>query len=186
LRKRRRDIPPDEQEYAARTIADWAFSQALFPLGEHVALYMDADGEIGTRYLLKGLLARGKACYLPVLLPDTVTLEFRQYLPDKPLITNFFGLLEPDESAPVISPENLDTVFMPLVGFDDSGNRLGMGKGYYDRTFAFLLETGRQKPVLAGLAHECQRVERLEAAVWDVPLGGIITAGRWYPGQLAG
>lgn len=182
LRQKRCALTPADQENAARAVADWAFGQTLFPLGDHVALYMNADGEVGTSPLLEGLLSRGKSCYLPVLLKDTVTLEFRQYLPDKPLVTNFFGLLEPDASSPVIAPDALDTVFMPLVGFDDAGNRLGMGMGYYDRTFAFLKDGDRTRPVLVGLAHECQRVEKLEAADWDVPLGGVITAGQYYPG----
>lgn len=183
LRAKRLGLSPAVQRTAAEAVAHWAFTQTVFPLGQHVALYMDADGEVGTRQLLDGLLERGKSCYLPVLLPETVTLEFRQYLPDRPLVTNFFGLLEPDDSAPVIAPGNLDTVFMPLVGFDENGNRLGMGKGYYDRTFAFLLTGKLPKPVLIGLAHECQRVGELEAAGWDVPLEGIITAGKFHAGR---
>ena len=63
---------------------------------------------------------------------------------------------------------------------DDKGNRLGMGKGYYDRTFAFVNDKSATGPELIGLAHECQRVENLEAADWDVPLGGIITGQQFY------
>ena len=152
----------------------------MFPLGEHIALYMDADGEIGTQYLLDALINRGLSCYLPVLVEETTTLEFRQTLPDQPLETNFFGLLEPDSSAPTIQPTDLSTVFMPLVAFDEAGNRLGMGKGYYDRSFEFLLQGNESGPYLVGLAHECQRVENLEAAGWDVPLRGVITDQSFY------
>jgi len=55
-----------------------------------------------------------------------------------------------------------------------------MGKGYYDRTFAFVRGNIAAGPVLIGLGHECQRVEKLEAASWDVPLGGIITGQQFY------
>ncbi len=76
---------------------------------------------------------------------------------------------------------------MPLVAFDISGNRLGMGKGYYDKNLAFMLLNDAKmplssikKPKLIGLAHECQRVERLERAEWDVPLDIIITDQATY------
>lgn len=180
LRAKRRALTPDSQARAAQTVADRALSAEFGPLGEHIALFMSADGEIDTAPLLEGLLRLGKACYLPVLEQDTVTLQFRRYLPDRPLVTNFFGLQEPDEDAEVIAPEDLDTVFMPLVGFDLAGNRLGMGKGYYDRTFAFVTADRSTGPALIGLAHECQRVEYLEAADWDVPLGGILTGDAFY------
>ncbi len=76
---------------------------------------------------------------------------------------------------------------MPLVAFDINGTRLGMGKGYYDKNLAFMLENGAKmslssikKPKLIGLAHECQRVEQLERAEWDVPMDKIITDQATY------
>lgn len=180
IRALRRAVPAIEQESTAKQLADTALNQDHFTLGNHIALYIDADGEAGTRYLLNALLDTGKTCYLPVLVEPTTTLEFRQYLPDKPLVINFFGLLEPERSAKTIKPENLTAVFMPLVAFDVKGNRLGMGKGYYDRTFAFVRKNPAAGPVLIGLGHECQRVEKLEAATWDIPLGGIITGQQFY------
>ena len=180
VRALRRALAPSEQEATAKQLAETVLTQTHFTLGDHIALYMDADGEAGTRYLLNALLDAGKTCYLPVLVEPTTTLEFRQYLPDKPLVTNFFGLQEPEKNARTIKPEKLTTVFVPLVAFDLNGNRLGMGKGYYDRTFAFIRENPAAGPVLIGLTHECQRVEKLEAADWDVPLGGIITGRQYY------
>jgi len=184
VRALRRSLDENEQENTARIIAETTLQQNDFPLGEHIALYIAADGEVDTKYLIDALLALGKSCYLPVLVDATTTLEFRQYLPDNELITNFFGLLEPKQGAKTIEPEKLTTVFVPLVAFDRNGNRLGMGKGYYDRTFAFLQdklpENTPTGPNFIGLAHECQRVESLEAADWDVPLGGIITGQHFY------
>lgn len=180
VREKRRNIPPAEQRAVGLAVAQTALTQTAFALGDHIALFMSADGEVETAFLLNALLELGKSCYLPVLEPDTTTLQFRQYLPDSPLVTNFFGLQEPDAEALVIAPADLSTVFMPLVAFDLSGNRLGMGKGYYDRTFAFLKRNNASGPVLIGLAHECQRVGKLEAADWDVPLAGIITGQDFY------
>ncbi len=183
MRDLRRQLGVEEQNITAKTVTETALLQSFFTLGNDIAIYMSADGEVDTGILLETLTDLGKRCYLPVLVKATTTLEFRQYLPGQPLIRNSFGLLEPDSSAATIAPESLSTVFMPLVAFDDKGNRLGMGKGYYDRTFAFKMsqaDGGANSPVLIGLAHECQRVENLEAASWDVPLKGVITGQKMY------
>jgi 5-formyltetrahydrofolate cyclo-ligase len=70
----------------------------------------------------------------------------------------------------------LDLILTPLVAFDDQGNRLGMGGGFYDRTLAYL---GRRKhwkkPRLIGTAHAFQQVARLPHESWDVPLHGVVT-----------
>ncbi len=182
----RRQLSAAEQHSTAKTVTETALLQSCFLLGNDIAIYMSADGEVDTGILLETLLELGKNCYLPVMLDATTTLEFRQYLPEQPLIRNSFGLHEPGPEAPTIVPEMLSTVFMPLVAFDEKGNRLGMGKGYYDRTFAFKLKQtdgtvgSSASPVLIGLAHECQRVEDLQAASWDVPLRGIITGRKMY------
>lgn len=75
----------------------------------------------------------------------------------------------------------LDLVLLPLVGFDDAGGRLGMGGGFYDRSLAYLARRQNwRKPTLLGLAHECQKVDRLAQASWDVPLAGTVTDKQWY------
>jgi len=56
---------------------------------------------------------------------------------------------------------------------------LGMGAGFYDRTFAFL-KNGGAKPLLLGLAYEFQRLDHLEEASWDVPLAGVVTECHTY------
>jgi 5-formyltetrahydrofolate cyclo-ligase len=67
-------------------------------------------------------------------------------------------------------------VFMPLVGFDAQGNRIGMGRGYYDRHFARRLQlTSYRRPLLVGLAYDEQQVPALPRAAHDVPLDGIVT-----------
>ena len=71
-------------------------------------------------------------------------------------------------------------VLFPLVGFDETGGRLGMGGGFYDRTFAFSRIRPCMAPKLVGLAHDFQRVEQLPIEPWDVPLHGVVTDKRCY------
>ncbi len=96
---------------------------------------------------------------------------------DSDLQPNHYGIPEPSSGLQGITPAQLDIIFVPLLAFDSLGTRLGMGKGYYDRALAEFRsgKTANEKPLLIGLAHECQRVERLERAIWDVPLDRIIT-----------
>jgi len=65
-------------------------------------------------------------------------------------------------------------VLVPLVAFDDAGNRLGMGAGYYDRSFAFR-RAAPSPPLLVGVGYEFQRVPALAAQPWDVPLDAVLT-----------
>ena len=75
----------------------------------------------------------------------------------------------------------LDVVIAPLVAFDESLNRLGMGGGYYDRTFAFRKRARvLRRPVLIGVAYSFQRVDRLQPENWDVPLDVVITEKESY------
>jgi 5-formyltetrahydrofolate cyclo-ligase len=108
-------------------------------------------------------------------------LDFRLFKKGQKLIRNNIGIPEPARKF-TCKPFALSLVLLPLVAFDSEGNRLGMGKGYYDRTFAFLRRSVRQRPALLGLAHECQKVDELEIAWWDVPLDGVVTDEAWYKG----
>lgn len=106
---------------------------------------------------------------------------FVQYKRGDSLICNRFGILEPKPLRHrVVASRSLNMVLMPLVAFDARGNRLGMGKGYYDKSFAFLRKSTRKTPKLVGLAHECQRVEELQVASWDVPLEKIVSSMKIY------
>lgn len=75
----------------------------------------------------------------------------------------------------IAAPWTLDAIFMPLVGFDREGHRLGMGGGFYDRTLAFTRHWPRAVPKLVGLGHHSQEVARLPVQPWDVSLHAIAT-----------
>jgi 5-formyltetrahydrofolate cyclo-ligase len=133
--------------------------------------------------LMERLWSLGKTLYLPILVPfSDRRLWFSAYKRGDPLIVNRFGILEPERHHyRRIRPAALDLVLTPLVAFDPMGHRLGMGGGYYDRSFAFL-NTRRhwRKPRLLGLAYEFQRHPLLEAEAWDVPLDAVATEACVY------
>ena len=188
LRKARRALTPSEQRQAAQGLYRQLAQHPLFRRAKHISFYLPTDGEIDPSLLLRAAQRRGKATYLPVLSAWPRTkMVFQRVRPGEKLLPNRFRILEPRVN---IRRQRkvwaLDLVLMPLVGFDDEGGRLGMGGGFYDRSLAYLARRQRwRKPTLLGLAHECQKVDRLAQASWDVPLAGTVTDKHWYVAQTS-
>lgn len=183
LRQARRALTPAQQREAARGLYKQLAQHPLFRRARHIALYLPNDGEIDPRLLLRAAQRRGKATYLPVLSPWPQTkMVFQRIRPGEKLRPNRFRILEPRLNiARQRKVWTLDLVLLPLVGFDDAGGRLGMGGGFYDRSLGYLARRKQwRKPTLLGLAHECQKVERLAQASWDVPLQGTVSDRYWY------
>ncbi len=183
LRNARRALTPSEQRQAAHGLYRQLAQHPLFRRAKHISLYLPTDGEIDPRLLLRAAQRRGKATYLPVLSAWPRTkMVFQRVKPGDKLLPNRFRILEPRVNAKRQRKVwALDLVLLPLVGFDDAGGRLGMGGGFYDRSLAYLARRQSwRKPTLLGLAHECQKVDRLAQASWDVPLAGTVTDKQWY------
>lgn len=177
LRQNRRELSSRQQEEAAARLFNSVSTQSFFRAANRIAFYLPSDGEIDPGPLLAAALTRGQHCYLPLIHPHKKNrLLFVRYRSDDRLAANRWGIYEPLlRSTACVEARTLDLVFVPLVGFDVAGNRLGMGKGFYDRTFAFRRQTQRHIPMLVGLAHECQKVKRLDNEDWDIPMDKILT-----------
>ena len=183
LRKARRALNRAEQRRAAQGLYRQLAQNPLFRRARHVSLYLPMDGEIDPRLLLREAQRRGKKTYLPVLSAWPRTkMVFQRVRMGERFRPNRFRIPEPRiDARKQRKIWALDLILMPLVGFDDQGGRLGMGGGFYDRSLAYQARRKAwQKPVLLGLAHECQKVEKLAVASWDVPLQGTVSDKRWY------
>ncbi|MBW6392891.1 5-formyltetrahydrofolate cyclo-ligase [Billgrantia antri] len=183
LRRRRRALSPRQRQQADRALCRRLRQLPEVRRARRVALYLPNDGEIDPRPLIPWLTRRGVRVYLPVLKPlSDNSLWFVHYHPGTPMRRNRFGIPEPHtrhgaHRARRVATWALDLILLPLVGFDDRGQRMGMGGGFYDRSLAFTRRPG-PRPTLIGLAHECQRVDRLPVAPWDVPLDAIVSDRR--------
>ncbi len=165
LRRARRAVVPAERVAAAIAI-DAALRRLGLPRPRsRIAAYQAMDGEIDPSIVLRRALALGCEVHFPVI-TSRRTPRMR-----------FAPLTSAAEPAPGADRARwLDLVLVPLVGFDDHGNRLGMGAGFYDRHFSFLRQRRTwHRPLLIGLAFDLQRVVQLPAAVHDVPLVAIVT-----------
>ena len=182
IRQRRRSLS-GEQRQIAQHLASCRLRR-LSPLwrARSVAVYLAVDGEADPATVATCAYARGQRIYAPVLHGET--LRFARFNEDTPLRRNRFGILEP-ATRDCIDPRQLDIVLTPLVAFDDSGTRIGMGGGYYDRCFGFLKERTRWiRPKLIGLAYEFQRLRTVSRNAWDIPLWAAVTERDTYRFQV--
>jgi len=177
LRAKRKALGATEQQHHAQLLVRQLMKLPQFMRAQYFALYMASDGEIDTLPLAQQLWRMKRKTYLPVLRPDKPQeLWFVEFDADTQLSPNRFGIPEPDfRHHHRLPAARLDMALMPLVGFDRQGARLGMGGGFYDRTFAFKQLTPSGRPYLVGLAHSCQEVPSLCSASWDIPLFGVAT-----------
>lgn len=178
IRNRRKSLSSDFQRQASRDIV--RLLQKEYPRifeCRTFALYLTNDGELDTGNLISRLWELGKTVCLPVVDPqNSKRLIFRIYNQDSPLLSNKYGIPEPTEQNPEIALEKLDVIFTPLVAFDDNGNRLGMGGGFYDCT----LKERQPGTLVVGLAHDLQKVASLPCEAWDIPLPFIATPTNFY------
>lgn len=177
IRQQRCSLDLHERQQAAAWISSEILRSPLFMKAKHIAIYLSNDGEIDLSSVFHTAWQRNKHCYLPVLNKYGKKLSFAPYTANSIMRNNRFGIPEPVVAKREFrSPHQLDLVLAPLVAFDEQGNRMGMGGGFYDRSFSFLRRQQHwQHTRLIGTAYAFQQVEQLPAQAWDVPLSGAFT-----------
>ncbi len=173
LRRLRRELPPATRIAGAQALAAQLLALPFAPQSGYVAGYWAMDGEIALHAWQLALPEAVTYC-LPVL-HDEGQLRFAPWRPGQALTANRYGIPEPDVSPPdLLLPAQMQLVVTPLVGFDASGHRLGMGAAWYDRSFAFRQDAAAP-PWLVGAAFAQQQVESLATEPWDVTLDAVCT-----------
>jgi len=175
LTARRRAISAGEREELSRRVALNADRALRLRAGWRIALYAALPEELDSAPLIALAQSRGCRIYLPRIDRRRRSRAMRFIEMQGALSTNRLGIAEPTGSR-AIGARWLDVVFLPLVGFDARGLRLGTGGGFYDRAFAFRrLRQFWRGPRLVGLGYATQQLERIAAAAHDVALDAIIT-----------
>lgn len=180
LRSARRSLSQAEQQQHSLKICKQIAQQDFFQRAQCIAAYLCFDGEVNVNSLIDIAWKQGKKVALPIV-PDNNNqpLTFALYQPNTPTILDRFGIVSPDLStAETVNISDINLVLTPLVGFDKTGTRMGMGAGFYDRTFEKHHQSNRL--MMIGVAHQCQHVEILERQDWDIPLPYIVTDQQVY------
>jgi 5-formyltetrahydrofolate cyclo-ligase len=184
LRSLRRAITGVDRSQAARRLCRLVDRARLLRPGRRIGLYLPMPEELDTTPLLHLALRRGCVVALPrVTSKRHARMRFFEF--DGTMKRGAYAILEPGGSRALRARE-LDLVFMPLVGFDAAGNRMGMGKGFYDRYFAHRIAMRSwRRPLLVGIAYQVQQVSSLPCRRHDVPLDAIVTDRtlRWMQGR---
>ena len=178
LRQQRCALSPRQQARAARKLCQQLLRSSRFQDSKHIACYLPVDGEIDPRPVIDASWGAGKSVYLPVISRDR-GMRFHRYQRGDALVKNRFGLLQPRPDRPWLPVTKIDLVLLPLVGFDRSGARLGMGGGFFDRAFRHA-HTRRLRPFLLGVAHVFQEREKMPVDVWDQAVHAIATDGGFF------
>ena len=171
---------PAEQchTYSLRICEHLASSRQIMR-ASRIACYFPAGNEVDLLPFIEFAWRNNKEIYLPVLgLRYTGQLWFVPFRPDDAMYLNRFGIPEPvhDRRHRRTQPRNLDIILLPLVAFDQQGNRIGMGGGFYDRTLANLPHTGGwQRPKRIGVAYQFQQARKIPIEKWDIPLHAVVT-----------
>lgn len=177
VRQERNSLSGEEQNQLALIASRHMLAEIQAQSAQHVALYVTHDGELATQKLIEALWDVDINLYLPRIHPFSKgNLLFVRYDRDSVMVNNQYGISEPQlDVQHVITVDKLDMIITPLVAFDEHGNRMGMGGGYYDRTLAQVVDN---KPLAVGFAHDCQQVSQVPTDFWDIPLPVIITPTR--------
>ena len=168
LLKKRKDLSPSVSQEKSTLILKVLLSEKAFIDASSVALYFPVNGEVDTTETFKKCIDLEKKVFFPKTRGSG--LIFLRTRNVEELTPGAFAIPEPPADAERARNDELDLVLVPGVAFDFSGNRIGYGKGFYDR---FLKDIPRRARF--GLAYRFQVLKSVPSRETDVKAGRIIT-----------
>jgi len=121
-------------------------------------------------------LEKDNEIFVPITHFETLTMSHWKYNIGDSLMLNRYGIPEPTKCQKSITPLHFDMVIVPLLAADAQGNRLGYGKGFYDR---FLIQC-REDVIKVGL-NFFEPIEHIPTETTDIPLNFLVSPTRCYP-----
>lgn len=137
-----------------------------------IVVYASIHNEVATELIAQSALESGKIVAFPVVVAHG--LVFRQVKAESSMKSGAFGIMEPCPDCRVLRPDEVDVFVLPGIAFDLKGDRIGYGKGFYDKTLHRMEEQGK----LVGLCYDFQLVDEIVGEPHDVKMDLIITEKR--------
>ena len=181
-RKQRAALTPEYIEESSERIAELIRRSEYWKSSQRVALYAAFDSEVRTSSLARDAWTTGKIVGFPRVEQHGDMLIFhdvQSWEELQPTSGSRWAIPEPAEAAPVIEPADFDLWIVPGVAFDAAGNRLGYGKGFYDRALA----VAQLSAVKIGIAFEAQLVGSIPTSDHDIRMDHVVTESRWIGGE---
>ena len=155
-----------EKKKKSDNICRKVINSAEYKRAEVVACYLPIGSEVITSLLINDALLSGKKIALPKT--EGENMRFFEYKEGSVLKEGNFGVFEPVDTSE-ISPADIDLFIVPGVAFDKEGNRIGYGKGYYDK---YMKDTCKTK---IGLAFKTQMVDHIKSEQNDIKMDKVVT-----------
>jgi len=178
ISKRRKSMSENEVKEKSKIIIDKLMNTEEFKKAENLMVFLSFDNEVYTFNLIEKAMSMGKK----VIVPYTVKETF-EIIPtllknmEEDLKVSKYGYMEPKkDKIQQILEENIHMTVVPGLAFDKKMNRIGFGKGYYDR---YLAKTRKESKNIA-LAYEYQVLEEIPTDDFDVKMDCIITEENTY------
>ncbi len=174
-RQARKNLSATDKAEKSQAIITYIVESDDYKKAKHIGAYLAMPEEVNIQTLIETAWKDGKSVYLPIVINWGKPLLFAPYNTDSLLIQGALNIDIPNcNTDSYISADKLDLVITPLVAFDEHNNRIGMGGGFYDRTFE--CRKSQDKPTLIGTAFAVQRTDSLiPVNEWDIKLDKIVT-----------
>lgn len=172
--EKRRSLSRGESLEKSLVIQQKLLATSLYENSTVIALYSSFCGEVQTGLIIEKALSGGKKVVMPKIKMEQCTMKFIPISKEDDLVENACGFKEPlHEDLEGFASSGINLIVVPGVAFDLGGNRLGMGKGYYDRALGSVIRNN-----IVALAYEFQVMDAVPSDSHDVPMGTIITEER--------
>lgn len=174
---KRRQLTAKESAQAGLSILKTIMQMNVFKRTVNVASYISLSGELCTQDMNEYFMTRHHLCLPYMVTGQKGKMDFYSFKKGDELVENRFHILEPkNQPENLVLEDKIDVIIVPLVAFDNKGNRMGMGGGYYDR----MLKKVRKDCLVIGVAYEFQQVDELLVEEWDMPMDIVITEKNCY------
>ena len=164
---KRRALSTESRKQKSQAIVDSLIELSLFKDAMTIATYLPLTSEVDLSRLLR-LEHRSKCLVAPRTLPN-FEMSFNRVGSIDTLEVGFGGVQQPTRAAELVSPSAIDLFLVPLAACDRQGNRLGFGKGYYDRALA------DAPGFKLGIGFHCQLLDHVPSDSYDVPMNGFLS-----------
>ena len=168
LRRKKNAMSPAEWLEKSRSICRYLMK--ILSDNETVLVYTSKEKEVNTEPLIQALFDRKNPVVVPIIIKEDLSLRLSYIRNFAVLVPSTFGVLEPIGNEIPAAPRDIDTIIIPMLGFDRNGGRIGYGPGYYDR---FLEKNPDLHKV--GIAFASQEVDKLPLEETDIRMDAIVT-----------